>query len=198
VRYGFFSISHKASHLTIRPRYLVSMSHSQVCVSPQQPEEAQSSPRDCACAWVSEVSEIIPAVLCAFITWEYTSGAESSQEYGDSHNQLVVAGSPDFLIHPSPWLMLVSCLTFGCCVSSFVYRRQQKDPCQAVVFILAFACVGVVGYGFGASANMIMLGYLPAATCASMTLSVVAHSLVRCLRARYGRGDDEEKPEVLG
>ncbi len=94
--------------------------------------------------------------------------------------------------------MLGSCLTFGCCVSSFVYRRQQKDPCQAVVFIVVFACVGVVGYGIGASANMIMLGYMPAATCASMILSISGHELARCWRSSRGYGDDEEKSELLG
>ncbi len=60
------------------------MTQSQLCASPRPPEEASPlSPRHRAYAWVSEVYEIPPAVLCSWITWEYTSAAESSQEYGD-------------------------------------------------------------------------------------------------------------------
>ena len=92
--------------------------------------------------------------------------------------------SLDFIRHPAPRLVLVSALGFGCCVSSFGYRRQREDPLQVVVFALLVGTVAIVAYGIGASSAMTLLGYMPLATCAAMVFSILGHALFRRSRTQ--------------
>ncbi len=84
MRNGFSPLSHTYHR---RSGTSFSMSRSQVCVSPQPPEEVRPPLRRCGSGSVSEVSEIVPVALCAFITWEYTSEVEASQAYGHVGSQ---------------------------------------------------------------------------------------------------------------
>jgi len=95
--------------------------------------------------------------------------------------------------------MLFSCLIFGCCVSSFTYRRQSQDPLQVFVFVLLLGGAALIGYGARASVHLVLLGYLPWATCAAMTVSISSHSLYRALKPAVAMcRTDEEKARLLG
>jgi uncharacterized membrane protein YjfL (UPF0719 family) len=90
--------------------------------------------------------------------------------------------------------MLFSCLLFGCCVSSFTHRRQSQDRFQFVVYFALLGGGALVGYGVRASAHLILLGYLPWATCAAMVISMSGHGLYRWLRPGVDKKrEDEEK-----
>jgi hypothetical protein len=83
--------------------------------------------------------------------------------------------------------MLFSCVLFGCCVSSFAQRRQNQDPFQFVFYILFLGGAVLLGYGLQTPRYLILLGYLPLATCAAMTASISVHKLCR----RLGRAGPE-------
>ena len=96
--------------------------------------------------------------------------------------------------------MLFSCLLFGCCVSSFTHRRQSQDPYQFVVYLVLLSFAATIGYAARAHVYLILLGYLPWATCAAMVTSISGRGVYRCLRpqiATTGQGD-EEKARFLG
>jgi hypothetical protein len=90
--------------------------------------------------------------------------------------------------------MLFSSLLFGCCVSSFIYRRQSQDPFQFVVYFALLGGAALLGHGVRASAHLILLGYLPSATCAAMVISMWGHRLYKWLRPDVvtTRGDEEK------
>ena len=95
--------------------------------------------------------------------------------------------------------MLFSCVVFGCCVSSFTHRRQSQDPFQFVIYFLLLGGAAVVGYGLRAHAHLILLGYLPWATCAAMAISISGHCVYRRLVPDVGAVQgDEEKARLLG
>ncbi|KAM7194304.1 hypothetical protein V8F20_008051 [Naviculisporaceae sp. PSN 640] len=153
--------------------------------------------------WVSETTEIVLGTICGYITWQFMVQNESArgQECGNNNGQ-DAAGCRDFdisrLFTPSPALMLVSCLVFGCCVSSFVHRRQDKDPLQFLVYLVLLGSVVIAGYQSEASANMILLGYLPWTMCLAMATSITGHSLYRQWRQEVDtRLGEMEKGEVL-
>ena len=87
--------------------------------------------------------------------------------------------------------MLVSCLALGCSVSSFVYRRQDRDPAQAIVFLVFVTWAVALGCGVGVSANLIMLGFMPWALCAAMPVSVTVHFLHVHLKTRRQRAAEQ-------
>lgn len=95
--------------------------------------------------------------------------------------------------------MLVSCLAFGCCVSSFTHRRQSQDPFQFVVYLIVLGTTAIMGHNFGVDMHLILLGYLPWAMCAAMAVSISGHSIYRCLKPGVAgaQGDDEEKVRLL-
>lgn len=94
--------------------------------------------------------------------------------------------------------MLCSCLVFGCCVSSFVHRRQEQDRFQFLVYAVFLSGAATIGFGFGAGANLILLGYLPWAMCMAMAASLYGHGLHRQQRLRsVQRFGDEEKARLL-
>lgn len=91
--------------------------------------------------------------------------------------------------------MLFSCLVFGCCVSSFAHRGQSEDPFQFVIFLVLLSCAIMIGYAARAPVYLILLGYLPWATCAAMAISASGRGVYRCLRpqiAAKGQGDEEK------
>lgn len=97
--------------------------------------------------------------------------------------------SLDFLIDPSPALMLSCCLIFGCSVSSFVYRRQEHDFFQTPVFLLVTGIAVTIGVGLRVHSNIIMLALMPWALCFAMITSGLGHGFLR----RYGR----QRPKVF-
>ncbi len=92
----------------------------------------------------------------------------------------------DFILDPSPTLMLGACLLLGCSISSFAYRRQGDDRYQTPVFALSVAAATVSGLALGVSTNLIMLGLIPWSLCTAMVVSVVVHwGVRRCGRREY-------------
>jgi hypothetical protein len=79
--------------------------------------------------------------------------------------------------------MLSSCLVLGCAVSSFIYRRQEKDRYQTLIFVVAITAASTIGLASGVCANLVMLGLIPWALCLSMLFSSILHWLVK----RYSR-----------
>jgi hypothetical protein len=112
----------------------------------------------------------------------FCTGANSAVQLPGQ--EVSTCSAVDFLLHPSAALVLSSCLLFGCCVASFFYRRRTMDPWQGLVFVVFIAWAAAVGYGVGASANLIVLGFLPWATCAAMLVSMLVQSLTRSVRSR--------------
>ncbi|GAB1310345.1 hypothetical protein MFIFM68171_00555 [Madurella fahalii] len=160
-------------------------------------ETGQDSRRQC---WASEALEIGIAALCSTVTWEYTVQNElppgQSESLPEQHvAEMRVSG---FLFQPSPGLMLFSCLVFGCCVSSFTHRRQSQDAFQFAVYVVLLAGAAIAGYAVGANVHLILLGYIPWATCAAMATSIAGHGLYRWLRpnVRSNQGDEEKAPLV--
>lgn len=150
---------------------------------------------------LSEVLEITISSLCSVVTWVYTVQNELPQSHGGTPEQHRNGdeSTGGFVFRPSPGLMLFSCLVFGCCVSSFTHRRQNQDPFQFVVYVLLLGGAALVGYGVRANVHLILLGYLPWATCAAMTVSISGHSVYRCLKPDVVAGQgDEEKARLLG
>ena len=174
--------------------------------------------------WISETLEISIGSACSVITWRFVVQNESIREtdrendsvgvylprnqrtranLGSQHQingQLAVkqTAAGDFLLHPTPELMLCCCLIFGCCVSSFAHRRQDEDGLQLVVYAVFLVGAIVVGYGLEASANLILLGYVPWAMCVAMAASLSGHHFYRLRRLDSGmKRKDEEKDRPL-
>ncbi|KAH6650845.1 hypothetical protein F5144DRAFT_62624 [Chaetomium tenue] len=150
----------------------------------------------------SDILDITVSSFCSLVTWEYTTQNEIPQSPVGVTEQNHGAENPAgaFIFRPSPGLMLFSCLVFGCCVSSFAHRRQSQDPFQFIIYLILLSCAAMIGYAAGAPVYLILLGYLPWATCAAMAISVSSRGVYRCLRpqtAATGQGD-EEKARFLG
>lgn len=96
-----------------------------------------------------------------------------------------------FDVNLSPGLVLACCLILGVSVSSFIYRRQDEDPDQAVIFLFMIIVAIVLGYATGASLNLIVLGWVPWAVDAAMVISVCNVHLAGILLERQGV---DEKP----
>lgn len=93
--------------------------------------------------------------------------------------------------------MLFSCLAFGFAVSSFAHRRQSQDPFQTIVYLIVLIPTALWGYYKTANARLVLLQFIPLATCAAMAISIMGHSL--CLRPRPFThvADDEEKRRMV-
>ncbi|KAL2180303.1 uncharacterized protein P884DRAFT_236984 [Thermothelomyces heterothallicus CBS 202.75] len=167
----------------------------------QQPRSGVADPISSPRYRVSEVLEIAICSLCSVAMWEYTVQNEMMEKrdgVSGPHNGAEDAAGPS-VFRPSPGLMLFSCLVFGCCVSSFTYRRQDQDPFQFVIYLILLGCVAMIGYAVGARLHLILLGYLPWATCAAMAISISGHSVYKYLKTNpTGPGQDEEKARLWG
>ncbi|KAK3394181.1 hypothetical protein B0H63DRAFT_517325 [Podospora didyma] len=164
------------------------------CSSLQNSEESNED--EVPCGWAFETSEIAMGLLCSIVTWKYTVMNELRQS--SFHGQHDGGGNNVDLRHRLfTAAMLFSCLVFGISVSSFWHRRQEKDSLQSVIYAVVLAAAVVIGHGLQASANLILLGYLPWATCAAMAISISAHSLYRWRYAAETGLVDEEKGQIL-
>ncbi|KAH6853677.1 hypothetical protein B0I37DRAFT_12775 [Chaetomium sp. MPI-CAGE-AT-0009] len=163
-----------------------------------------------------EILEITISSLCSVVTWEYITQNEVPQSpdgvsprwpglgmdiqlIGEqNHGTGNTTGTCIF--RPSPGLMLLSCLVFGCCVSSFAHRRQSQDPFQFVVYLVLLSCAATIGYIVQAHVYLILLGYLPWATCAAMVISISGRGVYRFLKPHVTTTSqgDEEKTRFVG
>jgi len=75
--------------------------------------------------------------------------------------------------------MLAASLLFGCSISSFLYRRQQRDTFQKPIFILTVTLAVLASLSVGITPNLVMLGVIPWALCLAMVVSVSVHWIVR-------------------
>jgi hypothetical protein len=80
-----------------------------------------------------------------------------------------------FVLDPSPFLLLISCLFLGHSLSSFTYRRKETDHLQPLVFSLAVSVAATIGFGLRLNINFIMLGLIPWAMNIAMMFSLVIH-----------------------
>ncbi|RYO83003.1 hypothetical protein DL766_005544 [Monosporascus sp. MC13-8B] len=160
-------------------------------------------PRSAVLKVVSELTELIPAVLCSFVSTAYVLRAEQAGPL-DSDNAVSPPPTPsdrffagssprlDFLTRPSGGLMLGSFLVLGCCLSSYTHRRRGRDPYQPLVFTAWAAWAACVGLGVGCSADMIMLGLVPWALCAAVLSSYLGHvAAARWLAVRHRECETE-------
>lgn len=124
--------------------------------------------------WLIETAELLPTSLCSFVISEHVYHVERRVANGQT---MFCPAFIHFNLSLSPGLVLASCLIFGVSVSSFVYRRRDKDPTQAAIFSLVVIVAVVLGYGAGASASLILLGWLPWASTHIDTFSTWCRSL---------------------
>jgi hypothetical protein len=129
--------------------------------------------------WMHQLAEIMFVSLPLTMTLNALTGHEQAIE-----DQNIIEHVLTHIQHPAPKLILISALGFGCCVSSFLYRRQRDDPCQVLLIALVVGTVATVAYGVGASPDMMLLGLMPSATCAAMIVSRLAHDMFRTARVR--------------
>lgn len=147
--------------------------------------------------------EIFLVLFSSVITTSYTLhherrvGGHASSEL---QSQAFNPGHFGFFLDPSPGLMLGSCVLLGCSVSSFAYRRQERDRFQAPIFALAICVASALGVALSINANLLMLGLFPWALCCAMVLSSAAHWLLRRCSGRraYNDCDLGEKDLLLG
>ncbi|KAK0631977.1 hypothetical protein B0T14DRAFT_417418 [Immersiella caudata] len=163
------------------------------CTSYQKFQETSRPPS--VCGWVPETLEIGLGVACSVVTWRFTVQTETTERWEYVVSEHVVLG--DLVLNPPPELMLVSCLVFGCCVSSFVHRRQAQDAFQFAVYAVFITATVISGYGLEASANLILLGYAPWAMCAAMAISLSGHALYRRQRTQSGKRSRDDRKVLL-
>lgn len=80
--------------------------------------------------------------------------------------------------------MLGACLVLGCAISSFAYRRQDRDKLQTPVFIAAITLACTLGFAWDLNANLIMLGMIPWALCGAMVVCTIVNAIVGTLDRR--------------
>ncbi|KAI0890725.1 uncharacterized protein GGS22DRAFT_151687 [Annulohypoxylon maeteangense] len=138
---------------------------------------------------LSQLAELLPATACSLVTTCYIDQVESSRDDLATNTD----GNAEFLFHiirfyfprhVSPGLALGSCLVLGCCLSSYVHRRRDRDRYQVIVFVVWLVWAICIGWGIGASANRITLGIVPWACCAAMIGSFFGHAGARWISER--------------
>ncbi|KAA8574642.1 hypothetical protein EYC84_003892 [Monilinia fructicola] len=127
------------------------------------------------------ICEPVIALVSATVTTAYTLRHE--QRRMASNMKFVgytsTSGYSDFILDPSPFSLLASCLLLGCSVSSFAHRRQGRDRCQSLIFVFVVTTATTIAFGLGTNANLIMLGFIPWALIFAMVLSVSIHWAAR-------------------
>ncbi|OTB02330.1 hypothetical protein M426DRAFT_322762 [Hypoxylon sp. CI-4A] len=138
---------------------------------------------------LSELVELVPAIACSLITTTYITQTESttgdlSTDINSPSQSIFHIVWVDFLRDIPPGVALGSCLVLGCCLSSYVHRRRDQDQYQVIVFIIWVSWAICIGWGIGVSANRVMLGIMPWATCAAMLSSFFGHAAARWVSVR--------------
>jgi len=124
------------------------------------------------------------------------------QQHGDltdiGFDTLPYTASSTWVMNPGPAMMLGACLTFGCCISSYSFRRQELDRYQTIFFVLAICVACTSGAFSGSNPNLIMLGYIPWGLCVAMVTSAFSHWLIRkCgVKTGYVQNDLEDNKEA--
>ncbi|KUJ18551.1 uncharacterized protein LY89DRAFT_498857 [Mollisia scopiformis] len=138
--------------------------------------------------------ELLFAFYCSLICSAYTLRYEDRNTIlPDSVPQVQLPdpgdGLSSLILDPPPTLMLGACLLLGCSVSSFIYRRQEEDRYQKLIFSVTLTAATLFGMAQKVNANLIMLGLIPWGLCLAMIFSVATHWLVkRCSkRGAYSR-----------
>lgn len=163
-----------------------------------------------------EITQMTLASLCSLILWQYAAKVNAPSNFGhvcvapvdrsnfvaDTPKQVkdcnVIGHILALVPPPAPKLVLLSALGFGCCVSSFVYRRQGEDPSQIIVIALVAGTVTTMAWGAKACPDRMVLGYMPLATCAAMITSMVGHAMFRWVRSQQGtRVETQEKLQLV-
>ena len=94
--------------------------------------------------------------------------------------------------------MLSCCLILGCSVSSFIYRRQERDRFQTPLFLLVTGIAITLGIGVHVHPNLIMLVLIPWALCFAMIISSLGHWVLRrCGRQRRKTMYEIDEKEIL-
>jgi len=149
-----------------------------------------------------DLRELPPTLVCSVITTVFTLHAEGS-DHGVHEISIASKGVMfrflDFLLHPSPAVMIWACVILGCSVSSFVFRHRRQDRFQALVFGVVIAWVVILAYGIGSSLNLILLGFVPCSLTIAMLLSSIGHSCVRFRHCRSARplAPDEKGRDIM-
>lgn len=166
------------------------------------------SPKNCPVHALATAWEILCATSCSIITSAYTlhhesrvrlqetissSSAKASQKEdlhpGSFQYEFLKISDEEeghfsFMLNPPPALMLASCLVLGCAISSFAYRRQDRDKLQTPIFIATITLACIIGFAWDLNANLIMLAMIPWALCMAMVLCTVVNSMVENLSRR--------------
>lgn len=167
--------------------------------------------------------EIVPATASAVITTCYAIQHENAVDVGCGRfNPLLLQNLTDirlqqpgdltdagfgtlpclststWALNPGPGMMLGACLTFGCSISSFSYRRQELDRYQTVFFVVAISVACTLGAISGSNPNLIMLGYIPWGLCVAIVASAISHWAMRqCgMKTRHAHNDLEDNKEA--
>jgi len=147
----------------------------------------ESSFKCCPWSILTITWEIFPAINSALITTLYTIRHDSSAGSGPPGAQPLSSESSlslQWLLDPSPHLMLGACVVLGCSISSYTHRQQEHDKFQTYIFALLLCCACGLGAGFGSSANLLMLGYIPWALCTGIAVSALVHWMLRKYQIR--------------
>ncbi|KAI1082965.1 hypothetical protein F5B20DRAFT_491901 [Whalleya microplaca] len=134
-----------------------------------------------------EIAELLAALSCSCVTTSYIIQEESGSPPSLIQNILCVL-RVDLRTIISPGPVLGSCLVLGCSLSSYMNRRRRQDGYQIVVFVIWIAWAICVGWGTGASADMVTLGVVPWALCAAMLSSFAARAAFLWLENRERSG----------
>ncbi|KAI0974225.1 hypothetical protein F4678DRAFT_421818 [Xylaria arbuscula] len=120
--------------------------------------------------------EAIPAAACSLIASCYTIQKEPIVPVDDFGTLIRITSSlfPDI----GHGLLFVSCLVFGCCVSSYKHRMQRREPYQGAVFLMWVTWVGLVARGYGSDRDTVIVGIIPWALVAAMLSSYLGHALL--------------------
>ncbi|KAI1310456.1 hypothetical protein F5Y03DRAFT_346315 [Xylaria venustula] len=114
--------------------------------------------------------EAIPAAACSLITSCYAVRKEPPVPADGTISSLL----PD----TNYSLLFVSCLVFGCCVSSYKHRMQRREPYQGIVFFMWVTWVGLAARSYGSDRDTVIVGIIPWALVAAMLSSYLGHALL--------------------
>lgn len=131
---------------------------------------------------IIDLKELPLTVVCSALTTAFTLHAEGIDHviYADhATREGALFLLLDFILHPSPTVMILACILLGCSVSSFIIRHRREDRFQAFVFAAIIVWGALLGYGVNSSLNLVMLGFVPWSMAIAMVVSSIGHSFGR-------------------